>query len=344
MANGKRMTRMWRCFVVAIVLSIPFLDNADERCVAAIPYSLLPSACSLVEGSPFLELLASSPDLDFVGYTPSELDPRDPANNERLATESIRRDLETLRPYFDGLVLYGYHEACTPRIVALAVELEYEAVMLAVWNPKSAAELDGVATLAELYGEDIACAVIIGNEGLTFGRYQLDDLQLAADRLRRTLPAEVPITTSEPQGAYDHAEWGTALLSFGDFLCPNIHPVFDRSDLSPEDAAAWVRERASQLAAQSGRAVVVKETGFPHGGEERYTMESQQQFWSSYIADGTTEQVAVDGGEPVLVSLQVGFEAFDLTWKRDASGLPIEEHWGLFDNDRTPLPAADVWR
>jgi exo-beta-1,3-glucanase (GH17 family) len=296
------------------------------------------------EDFPFLEQFASSPDLHLVGYTPSELDPRDPANNERLATSSIRADLKALRPYFDGLVLYGYHEACTPRIIALAGELEYEAVMLAVWNPKSADELDGVSRLVELYGEDVACAVIVGNEGLTFGRYQLDDLHLAADRLRRTLPADVPITTSEPQGAYDHAEWGPALMDFGDFLCPNIHPVFDRPDMSAGDAAAWVRERASVLATQSGRPVIVKETGFPHGGDEKYSPDTQSDFWSNYIADGTIAYTETDVGGALFVSFQIGFEAFDLTWKREASGLAIEEHWGLFDNDRTPLPAAEVWR
>ena len=60
-------------------------------------------------------------------------------------TSSIRADLKALRPAFDGLVLYGYHEACTPRVLAVAKELKFRAVLLAIWDPKSAAEVDGVA-------------------------------------------------------------------------------------------------------------------------------------------------------------------------------------------------------
>src|ERR1700682_6344876 len=62
-------------------------------------------------------------------YTPSQLDPRQEANQRKLATSSIRADLEVLRPGFDGLVLYGYHEACTPRILAVARSLKFRAVL-----------------------------------------------------------------------------------------------------------------------------------------------------------------------------------------------------------------------
>jgi len=80
----------------------------------------------------------------------------------------------------------GVHpnEACTPRIVAVARQLKFRAVVLAVWEPRSAAELDGVAELACLYDKEPALGVLVGNEGITFSRYELEDLTIAADRLR----------------------------------------------------------------------------------------------------------------------------------------------------------------
>src|SRR5262245_1927728 len=89
---------------------------------------------------PLFQYLTGQSAATMVTYTPSQLDPRQEVNQRRLATSSIRADLEALRPAFDGLILYGYHEACTPRIVALAKELKYRAVLLAIWDTKSAAE------------------------------------------------------------------------------------------------------------------------------------------------------------------------------------------------------------
>src|SRR5208337_2922018 len=123
------------------------------------------------------------------------------------------------------------NEVCTPRIVAVARQLKFRAVVLAVWDPRSAAELDGVAELACLYHKELALGVLVGNEGITFSRYELEDLTIAADRLRRKLPSTVPLSTCEPLPAYSR----TSLLDFGDFLAPNIHPVFDRPQLGPGD-------------------------------------------------------------------------------------------------------------
>ncbi len=271
-----------------------------------------------------------------VAYTPSALDPRNPDNQAALKTSSIRADLEALRPAFDGLVLYGYHEATTPRIMATAKRLGFKAVILGVWQPKSAAELDGVADLANRHHADVAVGVIVGNEGLTFGRYEPEDLTIAAERLRAALPQDVPITTTEPL----HKSRSPEVLAFGDFMLPNIHPVFDASDLSAEKAAAWTRRQAADLARRSGKPVVVKETGFPHAGKPAYTPASQRAFWETYVAPGLVEAA----GPRWWMSYAVAFEAFDLPWKSEASGLPIEKSWGLLSTDRTPYPAFGVWR
>jgi len=274
-----------------------------------------------------------------VAYVPSELDPRQDVNNRRLPTSSIRADLAALRPAFDGLVLYGYHEAATPRIVAVAKELKFRAVILGIWDPKSAAELDGVAALARLHENDLAIGVIVGNEGVTFRRYEAEDLPIAAARLWAALPKSIPLATSEPLHQYKEP----FAREFGDFLAPNIHPVFDRKELAPADAAAWARAEAAKVARTANKPVLLKETGMPHLGTRegvKYTPQMQAAFWEEYLKPG---KLATTAGGP-WVFHGVAFEALDLPWKEAESRIEIEAGWGLMDPKRKPHPAFDVWK
>ncbi len=286
---------------------------------------------------PFLVALASEKPPKFITYTPSKLDPRNPANNQSLLTSEIRKDLEALRPTFDGLVLYGYHEACTPRITTLAKSLGYRSIMLAIWDPKSTAELDGVAALAKLHEKDFQLAVIVGNEGITFKRYEAEDLQIAATRLRAILPASIPLTTSEPLVGYDD----DFIRNFGDFAAPNIHPVFDNEKATAAEAAKWTREKAIDLAERCQKPILLKETGFPHAGKLAYSPASQRDFWQAYRKHGDLQK---SKNENVYAFHGVAFEAFDLPWKSAASGLEIEKSWGLFSSDRKPYPALEAWK
>lgn len=272
-----------------------------------------------------------------IAYTPSALDPRNPANQSALKTSSIRADLMALRPAFDGLVLYGYHEACTPRILELAVELQFRVVLLAIWDPRSAAEVDGVLRLVALHDGKLALGILVGNEGLTFQRYETDDLTIASRRLRASLPSDgrIPLATSEPLVGYEQE----FVRKFGDFLAPNIHPVFDRPALGPDEAAEWVRGEARRLAETSGKPVLVKETGFPHAGKSVYTPDSQRAFWAA-----CTRRGRLSGTSAAWTCHNVAFEAFDLPWKSEASGLEIEKSWGLFAPTREPYPAVEVWK
>jgi exo-beta-1,3-glucanase (GH17 family) len=300
---------------------------------------LLPSACVSAASpdtrNPFFTYLTGQPSPTMICYTPSELDPRSEVSQRLLKTSSIRKDLEVLRDSFDGLVLYGYHEANTPRILAVAKTLKYRAVLLGVWDIKSATELDGVAALATQYQHDFALGVLVGNEGLTFGRYEEEDLAIAEARLRPRLPKSVPIATSEPLVGYGR----DVVVKFGDFLAPNIHPVFDRKDLAPAEAAAWAREQATAIAKKAKKPVLLKETGFPHAGDAKYTRETQAAFWEAYLKPDV-----VGGDEKAWTFHGVGFEAFDLPWKAAESKLEIEKSWGLVSPKREPYPALKAWQ
>lgn len=290
---------------------------------------------SAAERPSLFDYLLGSPTPTMIAYTPSQLDPRNPGNQVRLTTSSMQADLEALRPAFDGLVLYGYSEASTPRTLSIAHDLGYRAVILAIWEIKSTAELDGVAALAEQWGNKLAIGIIVGNEGLTFGRYEEADLQIAEQRLRFRLGQRFPLTTSEPLVGYQRP----VVREFGEFLMPNIHPVFDRSDFSAEQGAAWAREEAAKLVQSCKKPVVLKETGFPHAGKPAYNRDTQRAFWDAYTKPGLVEKF--DGH---FAYHGVAFEAFDLPWKSEESKLEIEKSWGLMSPKREPYPAFEVWK
>lgn len=291
--------------------------------------------------NPLFAYLTSTPSPALIAYTPSQLDPRQEANHQKLPTSSIRADLTALRPTFDGLILYGYHEASTPRVLAVAKSLKYRAVLLGIWDPKSAKEIDGVIKLVQQYHKVMALGVIVGNEGITFKRYETEDLTIAAGRLRSRIPNTVPLTTSEPLVGYKVE----AVKQFGNFLAPNVHPVFDQPQLNASQSALWARKQTARLAQEVDKPALLKETGFPHGGtrgQKRFDPEAQAAFWDAYLKAGLLEypQKSRKG----WVFYGVAFEAFDLPWKASASGLSIEKSWGLFSDKRAPYPALKSWR
>lgn len=274
-----------------------------------------------------------------IAYTPLGFDPTHSAGPAHPSIDSIRADLHVLRSGFDGLVLYGYDAGITPSLVAEAVAEEYRAILLGIWNPRSEEELDGTVSLVKTYGRDIALAVCCGNEGITFNRYTLTDLVRAATYLADRLDPQhrIPFCTSEPLGQYAQP----ALRTFGDFLAPNIHPVFDRPGLTPDGAAYWTREQALRLAQLAQKPVLVKETGFPHAGKSMYTPDSQKRFWQAYNLD--THFIRLSERPPIWLSYAAAFEAFDHTGNAQQSLLSTEQSWGLLDQNRIPSQAFLLW-
>jgi exo-beta-1,3-glucanase (GH17 family) len=302
-----------------------------------LPCDLLRKPVSASSGLSFISYLKSAkPEAALIAFSPTNHDPR--AESRKVpSAESLRADLQKLRAAFDGLILYGYDRDTTHIILEEAQKQGYRAALLGIWDPKSEEEITGAVALVKQYHDKLALAVCIGNEGIFFKRYKLGDLQDAAIKFRKLLGdrTRVPITTSEPFKQYDQAD----VRRFGDFLAPNVHSVFDHPEWRPVDAAAWARKYALDLARSSSKPVLVKETGMPHGGKEQFTPEKQKEFWSAYIKEGRLVQLTRD----VWVSYAAAFEAFDLPWKAQQSGLAIEDSWGLLGHDRSYHPAFFVW-
>lgn len=313
-------------------LALTLLAAATSACAAAGPQAKPRDA--------FFTYLTGKPEPALIAYSPTNHDPRDGKHRKIPSAESIRADLEALRPAFDGLILYGYDKTTTPIILAEAKRQKYRAVLCGIWDPRLDEEIQGTAKLVREYAGDLALAVAVGNEGINFNRYQEEDVTAGAEKLKKLLGEEfmVPLTTSEPLSQY-----GVAFVQeFGSFLTPNIHPVFDQKTLGAQEASDWARARAIDLATALRKPLLLKETGFPHGGDERFSPGAQREFWESYLEKGRLTWISKE--ERVWVSFASAFEAYDLGWKVQQSNIPIEGSWGLLSAERKPYPAFELFR
>jgi exo-beta-1,3-glucanase (GH17 family) len=247
--------------------------------------------------------------------------------------EAVRRDLEVLRPFFDGLITYSAvsgHE----HVPEAARALGYRAVVVGVWDPTSEAELESAVRLARTY-PGLVVAVAVGNEGLFWRRYDWPTLRRTLARVREALPG-VPVTTSEPFAVYLDDTY-PGFVEAQDFLLPNLHPTFEPW-FRPEaigQSVDFVVDVVGILVRRFGKEVLVKETGLPSGPADRgYTEERQAAFW----------RTLAQRLPPAPGRAFAWFEAFDAPWKPAAQALdsgqtaPEEAHWGLFDPDGRPKP------
>lgn len=260
----------------------------------------------------------------FVCYTPSEMDPR-PGHLKPATDLGIRADLQTLHPYFSGIVTYSCSaEQGMDRIVPLAERQGFQ-VILGVWDVKSVTELETAVRLARSYPKTVI-AVIIGNETQLSGRADWASLEAAIRLVRAALPG-MPLSTSEPISSYGNPD----LRRIVDFHSPIAHWIFQGGDSQDVgQAIQWARRRIAALQSQTegGKPILIKESGLP-SGPAPFSPELQEQYWKTWRA-----------GNPNTAQCATSFwEAFDAPWKTETNPSQLtatEAHWGGWDEKRLP--------
>ncbi|MCX6621791.1 MAG: hypothetical protein NTY38_12095 [Acidobacteria bacterium] len=249
----------------------------------------------------------------WVAYAPTNFNPdRNPPILP--SEESIRADMETLRGAgFDGLVTYGADVPAVPRI---AEEAGFRSILLGVWSPGDREEMRRTKEAAH---SARVIGVIVGNEGLTFRRYDLTRLHEAMEEMRRDTGK--PVSTTEIIEAYFTKP---EIVEWSDFLAVNAHPYF-HAIRDPGAAAEWTAKAFRNLARRyPTKPLMFKEVGLPTEAEG---LDEKKQF-AYYDALLKTEVKFVF------------FEAYDALFKSGS----VEQSWGLFRADRTPKPAAALVR
>ncbi|PKQ01200.1 MAG: hypothetical protein CVT73_24200 [Alphaproteobacteria bacterium HGW-Alphaproteobacteria-12] len=272
----------------------------------------------------------------FAAYQPTELAVWD-GNPVQASEVSIREDLQTLRPWFDGLVTYGAHSGAE-LIPGIAEELGFRAVIIGIWNPADIREVENALTAWKKH-PGVVVGVSLGNE-MVFGRRGTwDDYAGAIGKFRNRAP-KLPVTVTEPFATFLDDPDAKPVLATLDFMAVNIHPVFEPwfADAPPFNRADFVVQASARLADEAFCGpILVKETGLPTApAQEGFTPEAQKAFYAELARQ-------LPPTRPLAFAY---FSAFDAPWRAyDETPVegthPEEAHWGLFTEAREPKPVME---
>jgi exo-beta-1,3-glucanase (GH17 family) len=254
--------------------------------------------------------------LCWVAYSPTQYDPDIP----RFPLPSdLQDDLTTLRAAgFEGILTYSSRDTLD-EIPALAKEIGFRQVIMGIWDP-----LDEQERISAIAAAPYVDGYIVGNEGLANGSYTFDELRATLDVVRSATGK--PVTTAERLEVY----YGlTGFLELGDWLAPIVHP-FWHDYFDPDKAAEWTAVQFEDLQeAAPDRIIQIKELGLPTAGHENVSEAAQAEYYRLLQQSEGSLQFAY-------------FEAFDQEWKAASTSIPVESHWGLFREDRSPKPATEI--
>jgi exo-beta-1,3-glucanase (GH17 family) len=317
--SGTIPVRATLCCIVCLAIAL-FPANAPAQAICARNPAVTPALTRLRTTMAHGRWVDYQPTSQQVLYGhPTQADPA-----------SIRADLKVLRPRFDGLITYTAVNGAEA-IPAIASELGFHALIIGVWNPFDAAELNAGLTAAQQH-RNMVVGLSLGNEMLFFQQRKPDELTKLLDAVHTRAPW-LALSTTEPFHEFGQPELHPVLLRM-DFLLANVHPVFQPWFRTASNATSvqFVLNVVAQLQQQYCGPVLVKETGMPTAPEPvGYTVHKQAQFYAelAHRFPGSAEHAFA------------WFEAFDAPWRLKDYALgkaPAEEeaHWGLYDERRRP--------
>lgn len=312
---------------LTLLLLLAYAPDGNAAVAAAMP------ACH--RGAAATRLAQALTTVRFATYEPTSLQVVG-GQPTRADPDSLRADLDVLRTRFDGLITYesGHGMRALP---PLAAERGFSALILGIWNPADAGEVDEALAAARAW-PDLVVGFALGNEVLFDHRLDAQRLTAAIAGLRARVPG-VALAASEPFHLFYGAQAAPLLASL-DFMLPNVHPIFQPwfPGAPARQSADFVAQVVTQLEAVFCGPILVKETGLPSAPAERgFDAARQALFWRAL-----REQLP-----PTRRHAFAWFAAFDAPWRArevDARGRAHEEeaHFGLFDAQRRPKPASEA--
>jgi exo-beta-1,3-glucanase (GH17 family) len=252
--------------------------------------------------------------------------------------QQVREDLEILQPLVDGVRIYGT-DGGNAHVPALCDELGID-LHVGAWIDGLASDAPNVQALAALVNESHPSikTAVVGNEVLNrTADNGIDEVGLIAfiDQARAAITVNVPIAAAETYPRW--MEVRPNLAAKVDVMIWHTYAWWAGADIST--AAALVSSRyQDMLAGYPGKIMYLGETGWP-------SQEDNMSVDLTTTAVGSPENQARYYRELRAALGPLGlpfwpFSAFDEQWKATSGEGEVGAHWGIFNADRTPKPAA----
>ena len=254
--------------------------------------------------------------------------------------DSIRADLQVLRPRFDSLITYGSISGAEA-IPGIAASLGFRAVIIGIWDPFNATDLNAALTAAK-NNPRVVVGLSLGNEMLFFHRHSAAELVQLLDTVHAQAP-QLALSTTEPFQMFEAPE-AAPILQRLDFLLANVHPVFQPwFATAPEgNDVQFVVNVVGDLAKDYCGPILVKETGIPTAPAEKgFSEKRQASFYAElgrrFARVAVSRVTARSPTSPPSTRPGAYWTA-----ARAAGQRPAEEeaHWGLYDEKRRPKPVV----
>lgn len=320
MAASKSVLRVAGAILLTAFIFVP--SHAAQQCVAR------PAAATAL--TRLQNAMAAG---RFVAYQPTSLQVINGALTQADAA-SIKRDLEVLRPRFDGLITYGSSNGAE-RIADIAATLGFHAVLIGVWDINNQQEIDAAVAAAKRQPQ-LVLGISLGNERWFAKQVSVVQLAQALHKLRQQAP-QLAVTTTEPFHLFLEPA-AAPIINASDFMLANVHPIFESWFRAAPDAnaAEFVTKVVDKLHTVACGPVLVKETGVPTAPASMgYTPARQASFYKAL------QQQFIPSKQRAFAY----FSAFDAPWRvNDVSPVPGEHpeeaHFGMYDEMRKPKPVV----
>ncbi|MBL7062644.1 MAG: hypothetical protein ISS49_00365 [Anaerolineae bacterium] len=246
----------------------------------------------------------------------------------------VRQDMPLLKLVANGIRTYGCRHLETVITATREVSLP---LTLGIWlsgnSEEDRAEIE--CAVSQVQANPHIASIVVGNESILSG--WLTVTQVCSYTLEVQERTGLPVITAEPWHVWVN---NPNLAACVDYLLIHIHPYWECQPI--ENAVAFVQEKYEQVSTQyADKVVIIGETGWPTAGTGR------EDHCGSMPAP-SPEQQSLFAADFLNWAEQEGVEfyyfgAFDEPWKCEGERPEVECHWGIYDTDRVPKPARDLF-